>query len=548
MAAPNSQSPSVRTHFKTPEGRYKLVKEKTHPAGIIHYNHNKANNPQAKVEAWQVTLAHLKEKPAHTPPTSSSSSSSGGVGARFSAVRLLGGSGNGSRGLGFGGANLTTRMGGGNKGSTPTVGLGINNGPMASSYDGEGTYIIYNIADTIFVSDYHSQDKDPVKCFQITPIPLCHTFDPDAKDGHDFLVGLVSGDVYSASLRQQLQDPGKKIVSATHYSKDASIVPNRLENRCTVVAWVPQCEGKFLSANADGNIYIYDKNKEGSGDVAFPPLKEGAPFSVAHAKSTKSNPIARWHVCNGAINGVAFSPNGMYMAVVGRDGYLRVFDYDKELLVCGSKSYFGSLLCCAWSPDGKYVLTGGEDDLVQVWSMEDQRVVAWGEGHNSWVSAVSFDPYWSAPPSDETGESVTYRFGSVGQDTQLLLWDLAMDEVVVPLRKLGGTLSGSPVYSSGGQSAQWEGAQQVGQLHPAPVRKEVPKLAPVMAHRVHAEPLAGLVFTKEAILTSCHEGHVKVWERPGPQGDSPASNSDNSVVVSKEKQQLVKSGLSQFKQ
>lgn len=37
------------------------------------------------------------------------------------------------------------------------------------------------------------------------------------------------------------------------------------------------------------------------------------------------------------------------------------------------------------SPDGKYILTGGEDDLVQVWSMEDQAVVAWGVGHNSWV-------------------------------------------------------------------------------------------------------------------------------------------------------------------
>lgn len=37
------------------------------------------------------------------------------------------------------------------------------------------------------------------------------------------------------------------------------------------------------------------------------------------------------------------------------------------------------------SPDGKYVLTGGEDDLVTVWSMEDRKVVAWGEGHNSWV-------------------------------------------------------------------------------------------------------------------------------------------------------------------
>lgn len=38
------------------------------------------------------------------------------------------------------------------------------------------------------------------------------------------------------------------------------------------------------------------------------------------------------------------------------------------------------------SMDGKYILTGGEDDLVQVWSMEDRKVVAWGEGHNSWVS------------------------------------------------------------------------------------------------------------------------------------------------------------------
>jgi len=39
--------------------------------------------------------------------------------------------------------------------------------------------------------------------------------------------------------------------------------------------------------------------------------------------------------------------------------------------------------------DGKYILTGGEDDLVQVWSMEDRKVVAWGEGHNSWVSCLT---------------------------------------------------------------------------------------------------------------------------------------------------------------
>ena len=42
------------------------------------------------------------------------------------------------------------------------------------------------------------------------------------------------------------------------------------------------------------------------------------------------------------------------------------------------------MLSC-YSADGKYLLSGGEDDLVQVWSMDDRKIVAWGEGHNSWV-------------------------------------------------------------------------------------------------------------------------------------------------------------------
>jgi WD40 repeat protein len=129
----------------------------------------------------------------------------------------------------------------------------------------------------------------------------------------------------------------------------------------------------------------------------------------------QSNPVARWHICQGSINSIAFSNDGAHLATVGRDGYLRIFDFLTQKLVCGGKSYYGALLCCSWSMDGKYILTGGEDDLVQVWSMEDRKVVAWGEGHNSWVSGVAFDSNWSSPNSDGSGEHVMYRFGSVGQ-------------------------------------------------------------------------------------------------------------------------------------
>lgn len=82
------------------------------------------------------------------------------------------------------------------------------------------------------------------------------------------------------------------------------------------------------------------------------------------------------------------------------------------------RSYYGGLICVCWSPDGKYIVTGGQDDLVTIWSLPERRIIARCQGHNSWVTAVAFDP-WRC---DER----TYRFGSVGDDCRLLLWDFSV--------------------------------------------------------------------------------------------------------------------------
>lgn len=82
------------------------------------------------------------------------------------------------------------------------------------------------------------------------------------------------------------------------------------------------------------------------------------------------------------------------------------------------RSYYGGLICVCWSPDGKYIVTGGQDDLVTIWSLPERKIVARCQGHNSWVSAVAFDP-WRC---DERN----YRFGSVGDDCRLLLWDFSV--------------------------------------------------------------------------------------------------------------------------
>ncbi|PPD82782.1 hypothetical protein GOBAR_DD20283 [Gossypium barbadense] len=550
----NAQSPGLKTYFKTPEGRYKLQYEKTHPSSLLHYAHGKT--------VTQVTLAHLKDKPAPSTPTASSSSFGASTGVKSAAARWLG-SGNGSRALSFVGGN------GGSKSvsSTSRIGsLGTSSSSTSmtnTNFDGKGTYLISNVGDAIFISDLNSQEKDPIKSIHFSNSnPVCHAFDQDAKEGHDLLIGLNSGDVYSVSLRQQLQDVGKKLVGAHHYNKDGcdNGKGQPTFSRCTSIAWVPGGDGTFVVAHADGNMYVYEKassnnfkaffhlgNKDGAGDSSFFVIKDQTQFSVAHARYSKiswlhgtgmkeegrknlvlcltagSNPIARWHVCQGSINSIAFSFDGAYLATVGRDGYLRVFDYPKEQLVCG-----------------------GKDDLVQVWSMEDRKVVAWGEGHNSWVSGVAFDSYWSSPNSDGTAETVMYRFGSVGQDTQLLLWDLEMDEIVVPLRRCPP--GGSPTYSTGSQSSHWDNVSPLGTLQPASSIRDVPKISPVVAHRVHTEPLSGLIFTQESVLTVCQEGHIKIWMRPGIT-ESQSSNTETLSSSAKDKLLLPgKTGGSSYKQ
>ncbi|KAF3667872.1 putative 13-hydroxylupanine O-tigloyltransferase-like [Capsicum annuum] len=155
--------------------------EKTRPAELLCYAHGNI--------VTKVTLAHLKDKPTKAQPQSSSTF---GVssGVRSAAARFLGG--NGSKKLSF-------------------VGEKVGN----SNFDGKETYLVFKVGDAIFVNDLNSQDKDPIKSIHFSNSkPVCHAFDLDAKEGPDLLIGLNSGDVYSVSLRQQLQHIGKKLIGA----------------------------------------------------------------------------------------------------------------------------------------------------------------------------------------------------------------------------------------------------------------------------------------------------------------------------------------------
>ncbi|XP_028253519.1 WD repeat-containing protein 20 [Parambassis ranga] len=287
--------------------------------------------------------------------------------------------------------------------------------------------------------------------------PTCHDFNPltATAESVSLLVGFSAGQV-------QLIDPIKKETSKL-FNEERLIDKSRV----TCVRWVPGSESLFLVAHSSGSMYLYNvENTCGTTAPHYQLLKQGENYAVHTCKSKSArNPLLRWTVGEGALNEFAFSPDGKFLACASQDGFLRVFGFDAAELHGTMKSYFGGLLCVCWSPDGRYIVAGGEDDLVTVWSFMDCRVIARGHGHKSWVSVVAFDHCTTSvedgdPPAEFSGSdedfhehygagrdransshsrlskrnstdsrpvSVTYRFGSVGQDTQLCLWDLTED-------------------------------------------------------------------------------------------------------------------------
>uniref|UniRef100_A0A8C2WUA3 DM1 locus, WD repeat containing n=1 Tax=Cyclopterus lumpus TaxID=8103 RepID=A0A8C2WUA3_CYCLU len=317
--------------------------------------------------------------------------------------------------------------------------------------------------------------------------PTCHDFNQYSATAES--VALIVG--FSAGQVQYL-DPIKKETSKL-FNEERLIDKSKV----TCLKWLPKSENLFLASHASGHLYLYNVDHP-CGTVApqYSLLRQGEGFAVYACKTkTPRNPLLRWAVGDGGLNEFAFSPDGVHVACVGQDGCLRVFHFDSMELQGVMKSYFGGLLCVSWSPDGKYLATGGEDDLVTAWSFAESRVVARGHGHKSWVNVVAFDPFTTSLEDEEPMElsgseedlhqgapnnsmhfgrvrtsstlsrlsrhsskgggspSVTYRFGSVGQDTQFCLWDLT-DDVLYPRlplsRAFTNTFGPSATESGGG--------------------------------------------------------------------------------------------------
>ncbi|KAI0391769.1 catabolite repression protein creC [Xylariaceae sp. FL0594] len=313
------------------------------------------------------------------------------------------------------------------------------------------------------------------------------------------------------------------------------------------IRWIPGAENLFLAAHMDGTLVVYDKEKEDAifapeeeevslGGNGPPPIQTSDRISVlksVHSKNQKTNPVAVWKLSNQRINSFSFSPDNRHLAVVSEDGTMRVIDYLKEELLGLYNAYYGGFTCVCWSPDGKYVLTGGQDDLISIWCPQETTLIARCQGHQSWVTSVAFDP-WRC-------DGKNYRFGSVGEDCRLCLWDFNVGMLHKPKmssnRQRGSVSSRVPIIhrtdTQGTSPSRLRGGSsplavdgdevKININYPVEPRSNVAILPPVLTKAADKDPLSWITFTEDSIMTSCKSGHIRTWARPSETLTQPDS-------------------------
>ncbi|KAF2837654.1 WD40 repeat-like protein [Patellaria atrata CBS 101060] len=385
----------------------------------------------------------------------------------------------------------------------------------------EGLFAFANINRAVQWLDLSSSIKEEnlTKILFTKAHALCHDVNPITKSSNhmDVVLGFSTGDIiWYEPMSQKYARLNKN--SAINGSAVAEVI------------WLPNSENLFIAAHMDGAIVVYDKEKEDAPFAAEDTSSEELNSTERRSKlqirksvqsrNQKTNPIAYWNVSNSKINGLSLSPDGRHLAVVSEDGSLRIIDYHTEKIRDLYTSYYGGMMCVCWSPDGRYMATGGQDDLVSIWSLEDSMLVARCQGHNSWVTAVAFDP-WRC---DERN----YRLGSVGEDCRLLLWDFSVGMLHRPkpasVRQRGSISSHLPIprnraesstsrlRSNSNLSATTVEKEEI--IHAVEPRARTAMLPPVLAKTVDEHPLSWLGFEEDCVITSCKEGHIKTWDRP----------------------------------
>lgn len=321
-------------------------------------------------------------------------------------------------------------------------------------------------------------------------------------------------------------------------------------------------------------IYIIRQDdRETSTDVILPP----SPAIIRETSDLTPQNWQRVKTLNGhsqSVTGLAFSPDGRFLASVSWDRKLEVWSVADGKSIDGAIGHDRGLLAVSFAQkppsNSYYLVTGGFDQNIKLWSMQPDRekkliITDTFKGHTGSIHALAIAPEQKIIVSGsydrtikqwdlETGKllhSCYHELGAIyaiavdleretiasgGGDGSMTLWHLGSNETIGSLVGNLSSIESVAIDADGKTVAAGcvDGSIKIWQLESLSLRSTT-EVLPTLTIPAHAGQVMSLVFSpdSETLFSSGADGKVKIWHwqssqqlavlQIGDEGDRHAS-------------------------
>ncbi|NUO78920.1 WD40 repeat domain-containing protein, partial [candidate division KSB1 bacterium] len=110
-----------------------------------------------------------------------------------------------------------------------------------------------------------------------------------------------------------------------------------------------------------------------------------------------------------AVDDIAFSPDGRFIAAATKNGTPRVWEVESGALRYELRGHQQPVFAIGFSTDGRRIFTGGAEATIMMWDAENGKLLKKSYGHENKINSLAFDQH-------------SERFVTASSDSSIRMW------------------------------------------------------------------------------------------------------------------------------